>query len=187
VEEARAELLGLPEPQSGPAGGGSPSGQVGSAHFFGASEHTLDKKGRLIIASRHRETLGPSVVIVRGFAHDPCLWIMPRSAWDRFCARYLDQIPDNDFDRAEAARDYRANAYEVEQDNQGRVLIPEALRKYADIQSEIMMVPNRDRLEVFDLDSWRQRTARKDHTWVLDQLRAPETPARGGAGEVEEP
>lgn len=146
------------------------SGGEAVKQFYGNSQHSLDGKGRLIIATRHRFDLGENFILVRGLTRDLCLWVMPLDSWDAFCERYLNWIPDNDYEKSAAARDFRANAHLAEQDGQGRVLIPESLRREVGIRAEVMVVGNKDRLEIFDLESWNTRKQTRTFDQVLDLL-----------------
>ena len=48
--------------------------------FIGEYQHTTDEKGRLIIPSKFRETLGVEFVMTKGL--DNCLFVYPKPEWE---------------------------------------------------------------------------------------------------------
>ena len=50
--------------------------------FMGEYNHTLDTKGRLIIPSKFRETLGEKFVVTKGL--DGCLFVYDNVGWTAF-------------------------------------------------------------------------------------------------------
>jgi len=57
-----------------------------------------------------------------------------------------------------------AGAMEVELDSQGRILIPEYLRKYASLSKKIVLAGVYNRLELWDENNWeiyKQRTEKE--------------------------
>ena len=47
--------------------------------FMGEYNHTIDAKGRLIVPSRFRESLGSEFVVTKGL--DGCLFVYPNEEW----------------------------------------------------------------------------------------------------------
>jgi MraZ protein len=128
--------------------------------FQGATELTLDAKGRLAVPTRHREGLlsaGRALVLT---AHpDGCLLLYPRVAWEPIGAKVQALSSFN-----EQARWWQrllvGFAEEIEPDAQGRVLISPALRKFADLQKEIMLVGQGSHFELWSAAAWEERLAR---------------------------
>ena len=50
--------------------------------FMGEYNHTIDAKGRLIIPSKFRESLGEEFVITKGL--DGCLFVYDNQEWNAF-------------------------------------------------------------------------------------------------------
>ena len=50
--------------------------------FMGEYNHTIDAKGRLIIPSKFRETLGDELVVTKGL--DGCLFVYDNKEWSAF-------------------------------------------------------------------------------------------------------
>ena len=104
--------------------------------FLGQFQHSLDDKGRLMIPARFRDLLAGGAFITQGF--DKCLMVMTET--------YFKQV----YDRVEAmnladanARSLRrlllSNAYPVEVDKVGRILVPQNLRVFLQIEGEAIV------------------------------------------------
>ena len=124
-----------------------------SPAFIGEYEHTLDGKGRAAIPIRFRKELGVKAVITRGL--DECLFIYPETEWRELAAR-LAALPLSQANTRAFARLMLAGAMEVEIDKQGRVMMPEYLRRYAGLKKKIVVTGLMNRLEVWDSEAWKK-------------------------------
>ena len=124
--------------------------------FMGTYEHTLDAKGRMFVPAKHREGLGNAVVIFKWILED-CLYMMSEDAFAKF-TEDLDNMPKSDEDANRIERVLFPSAVTVELDAQNRVLIPADLRKYANLEKDVAVVGVRSRVELWDLETWRQRS-----------------------------
>lgn len=96
--------------------------------FMGEFQHNIDQKGRIIIPSKFREGLGDRFVITRGL--DQCLFAYPMEEWKRLEEK-LKKLPLTKKDARAFTRFFFSGAVECEFDKQGRINIPQTLRKYA--------------------------------------------------------
>ncbi len=125
--------------------------------FYGEYDHTIDRKGRLIIPSRLREVMKEHYterfVVTRGL--DRCLFVFPEDEWRTQESRFRGLS----FTKSEARRFNRiffSGACELSCDRQGRVLIPPYLKEYAGIKRDVVLVGVSNRLEVWDKEEWRK-------------------------------
>ena len=125
--------------------------------FYGEHEHTIDRKGRLIIPSRFREVMKEHFVerfvITRGL--DKCLFLFPEDEWrsqeSRFRALSFTKQESRRFNRF-----YFSGAVELTCDRQGRVLIPEYLKQFAGIKRDVVLVGISNRIEIWDKEAWKK-------------------------------
>ena len=59
-------------------------------------------------------------------------------------------------------RFFLAGAMDVSADGQGRVILPDYLRKYASIKKEVIVIGLYDRIEVWDVAKWNKHKATND-------------------------
>lgn len=114
----------------------------------GTYEHSIDAKGRLFIPSKLREELGVSFYLAMGV--DACLAIYPQETWERFTEKFAS-LP---MSQSKAMRPLFANASKCELDSQGRIVVPQKLRKYAALDKDVVIIGVNDRAEIWSAESW---------------------------------
>jgi MraZ protein len=119
--------------------------------LIGEHKHNLDPKKRLAIPVKFRKELGDGAVITRGL--DNCLFVFPLKHWNQL-AEKLANLPMGQQDTRAFARLLLSGAVEVEFDRLGRILIPEYLKEYADLQKEVIVAGLYTRLEVWNAKKW---------------------------------
>jgi MraZ protein len=139
--------------------GSQGSGQEPS-QFRGVSELALDAKGRLAIPARHRDALvadGEQRVVVTA---DPsrCLLVYPLAAWAPIQARLMALSSFDDRIRG-LQRLIVGHADDVEIDGAGRILVPQALRRYASLDRRVVLVGQGRKFELWDDAAWAARMA----------------------------
>jgi MraZ protein len=122
--------------------------------FAGSHLLTIDDKGRLAIPARFRqqfiEKFGAQVVITRSYL--PCVEIYPVATFNDVIQQ-IDQIPDRK--RADLAmRSFLGHAEHTEIDKQGRVLLPQLLRKLARLDSDAVAVGQMRHIEIWSEKAW---------------------------------
>lgn len=114
--------------------------------FLGHYEHTLEAKGRLSIPKKFRQELVTGGVLTEGL--DGCLFLFPKGKWETL-AKKLAAAPLTRKDARAFARLLTFGAFDVELDQQGRVLIPEKLRQFAQIAKKVVVAGAIDRVEIW--------------------------------------
>ena len=82
---------------------------------------------------------------------DACLAIYPQATWDRFTEKFAS-LP---MSQSKAMRPLFANAARCELDNQGRIVIPQNLRRYAGLEKDAVIIGVHDRAEIWSADAWQ--------------------------------
>lgn len=121
--------------------------------YMGEYNHTLDAKGRLIIPSKFRETLGDKFVVTKGM--DGCLFVYDYAGWTGVGEK-IRGLSLNKRDHRVFVRLFLASATEVEVDKQGRILIPSKLREKANITRDVTLVGTGNHIEIWDSGRWAQ-------------------------------
>lgn len=127
--------------------------------FMGQFEHTLDEKGRVIVPSKWRDQVGSEgsgVRFIATAAPEPCVWIFSLGEWDRIHSQYSSQYR-GDFADRELTRNFFGKAEELSTDDNGRVLLPKRLRRWAGLERELVMVGCYVKAEIWNGDFWEER------------------------------
>ncbi|MDD6441205.1 MAG: division/cell wall cluster transcriptional repressor MraZ [bacterium] len=121
----------------------------------GEFNHSIDSKGRLIIPSKLRDSLGEHFVITKGM--DGCLFLYPENEWEAFEEK-LRTLPLTNKKARDFKRFFLGSAVEGEIDKQGRVLLSTSLRTYADLEKEVVLAGVLDKVEIWSKEAWNART-----------------------------
>ena len=114
----------------------------------GTYEHSIDAKGRLFIPAKLREELGATCYLTMGI--DACLAIYPQESWDVFTEKFAS-LP---MSQSRLMRPIFANAAKCEPDSQGRIVLPQRLRKYAGLEKDVVIIGVHNRAEIWAADTW---------------------------------
>ena len=123
--------------------------------LLGEYTHKIDDKKRLTLPKAFLKSLGSEVVITRGL--DKSLFLYPKSAW----LRVVERIEDLSFTQKDArafARFMLSGATEVMVDKSGRILLPEHLKNFANLKSNVVLAGVSSRVEIWDEKIWRNYT-----------------------------
>ncbi len=121
--------------------------------FIGEYRHNLDEKRRVSLPAKFRRALGKKVVITKGF--EKCLVVYPHKEWEGVVEK-LQKLPTTRQKARSLARVILAGAVEVEIDKLGRVVIPEYLTQYAQLQKEVIILGLGNRLEIWNEQQWQE-------------------------------
>lgn len=126
--------------------------------FIGEYQHSIDEKGRVAVPAKFRLSLGSGAIVTRGLDH--CLFVFEKTEWEKL-AQKLIALPIAQSNSRAFARLMLAGAMEVEPDAQGRILLPDYLRKYAGLSAaggkkHVIIAGLYSRLEIWDEESWKR-------------------------------
>jgi len=130
--------------------------------FLGTHTPRLDEKGRLFLPAKYREELSRGVVVTKG--QERCLYVFPKAEFDQI-AEGMRPGPG----AGKAARDYArvfyASADDGIPDRQGRITIPSALREYAALQRDCVVIGANTRLEIWDAAAWEAYLSEREDAY----------------------
>jgi MraZ protein len=120
--------------------------------FLGQFQHNLDDKGRLMIPARFRELLAGGAFITQGF--DKCLMVMTEAYFKQVYER-IEAMNLADPSARLLRRLILSNAYSVEPDKVGRILVPQNLRNFLGVMNgELIVAGQGEYFEVWTPDEW---------------------------------
>jgi len=125
--------------------------------FYGEYLHSVDRKGRLILPARFREIAKGNFIekffVTRGL--DKCLFMFSEEEWraqeGKFKAISFTKQQARTFNRL-----YFSGAVEVILDRQGRILLPQYLKDFAQIKRDVVIVGVSNRIEIWAKDKWQE-------------------------------
>lgn len=121
--------------------------------LLGEYKHNLDSKNRLALPAKFRSKLGNDAIITRGLDH--CLFVFGLKEWE-VLAQKLISLPLAQSNSRAFARLMLAGAIDAKLDNQGRLLIPDYLREYANLKKQVVVAGLYNRIEIWDSENWKQ-------------------------------
>ena len=119
--------------------------------LIGEYQHTIDAKNRVIVPAKFREDLGSLFYITKGL--DGCLFVLSRKGWEQLQAK-IDAMPLSKSRGLQ--RFFFAGAAEAEPDKQGRILIPQNLREYAELEKDVTFIGTSTRAEIWSTEKWNR-------------------------------
>ena len=123
--------------------------------FRGVAQLNLDSKGRLAVPSRFRDALitRASGQLVVTADSDRCLLIYPLPDWEPIEQKLMSLSSFNAQIR-ELQRRLVGYAEDVAMDATGRILVPPALRSYAQLEKAVVLVGQGHKFELWNKDHW---------------------------------
>lgn len=130
----------------------------------------MDTKGRVTIPTRYRAELQDCcerqlVVTVavdeKCVGEKGCLWLYPLPEWERL-EHTISKLPTLNKMAGKLRRFVIGNASECEMDKQGRLLLPEKLRSFAEMEKHIVLVGQLNKFEIWNELAWQA----KEDEWL---------------------
>ena len=125
--------------------------------FYGEYLHSIDRKGRLILPAKFREVAKSNFIerffVTRGL--DKCLFMFSEEEWRtqeaKFKAISFTKQQARIFNRL-----YFSGAVEIIADRQGRILLPQYIKDFAQIKRDVVIVGVSNRIEIWAKDKWEE-------------------------------
>jgi MraZ protein len=128
--------------------------------FRGSSYHTIDAKGRVNIPARFRELVrnrgGNGLMLSGPGLDEKGLVAYPYNGWENVEEKILQMA-----EKSPAMRRFRrifiGESADCAIDKQGRILVPQSLREYAELEKDIVLVGVLDHFEIWSLENWNDQ------------------------------
>ena len=141
--------------------------------FYGEYEHTIDRKGRVIVPAKLRQALKEheisSLFLTGGL--DGCLFLFAEPEW-RLIESRLKQVPFTKSEGRKFLRLFYSSAIEVTVDRLGRLLVPRKLKEFAQIKQDVVIIGISNRMEIWAKEKWRDfyEGARSSYEEVAERV-----------------
>jgi len=125
--------------------------------FYGEFRHSIDRKGRLILPAKFRDTCKEYGIerffLTRGL--DRCIFMFTEDEWrtqeQKFKAMPFTKQETRNFNRM-----FFSGAVDAAPDKQGRFIVPQYLKDYASIKRDTIVIGVSNRIEIWDRKSWNE-------------------------------
>ena len=135
--------------------------------FSGEFEYRVDEKGRVPLPPKYRLELRAGVVLTRGY--EKCIRAYPLAAWGEY-AKSVAAARLAASKRRRLNRFIFGSAYTLSMDGQGRIALPVALKGYAEIEDELVVVGTGDYFEFWSRNEWEAESAAdREEAWQIEE------------------
>lgn len=124
---------------------------MNSYKLIGQYTHKIDNKRRFFIPSDLK--ISQKWVITVGMEN--CLFLFPDSEWEKITEK-IKELPLTKKDSRGFLRIFLSGAKSIEADSQGRILIPENLAGYAELNDKGVIIGMLNRLEIWNPGRWEK-------------------------------
>lgn len=135
--------------------------------FRGINIINLDEKGRIAMPVRYRSKLQESVsgqLVVTIDTEEPCLLLYPLNEWE-LIEQKIAALPSFHKATRRIQRLLIGHATEVALDNSGRILLPQLLREFAQLDKQLMLIGQGKKFEIWSESHWES----KRNGWLDDE------------------
>ena len=123
--------------------------------FYGEYQHSIDRKGRLILPAKFREVAKTNFIekffVTRGL--DKCLFMFSEDEW-KTQEQKFKVMPFTKQEVRKFNRIFFSGAVEVIVDKQGRILLPHYLKEFAGIKRDVVVIGVANRIEIWAKGIW---------------------------------
>jgi MraZ protein len=119
--------------------------------FLGTHAPKLDEKGRIILPAKFRDELASGLVLTRGQEH--CVYVFSQREFESLHEK-IRQAPVTSKQARDYLRVFLSGASAEVPDKQNRVTIPAALRSYAGLDRDLVVIGAGSRAEIWDATAW---------------------------------
>ncbi|HOK35311.1 MAG TPA: division/cell wall cluster transcriptional repressor MraZ [Candidatus Pacearchaeota archaeon] len=127
--------------------------------LIGEYRYSIDDKKRVSIPAKWQSELGKKVIVTRGL--DGCLFLYSQKEWKKLVEK-ISKLPLGQRDSRGFQRIMLSGAMEVSIDTLGRILIPDYLKKYADLKKKVVIVGLYNHAEIWDEGRWEEYQAKSE-------------------------
>ena len=132
----------------------------------GEYRHGLDAKNRIFIPAKLREELGATFVVAKDI-RESCLKIYSLAGWEQYIAPLKEQRRNLS---ERIMRFLHASLAQITPDSQGRIVLPQELVEYAEIDKNVTVVGCGDYAEIWAEERYESLKGEVDRDAMIAEL-----------------
>lgn len=138
--------------------------------LVGTYFHQIDQKNRFRIPAKIKEAFGSSELVLT-IGSGGALELFSKEELEVNVLQKLPNISLFDERAQKSLRILLSSAHELEEDNQGRFLLPQSLKACANITKDIVIIGVGNRAEIWAKETWEAYLDGRDLTKELEALK----------------
>ena len=124
--------------------------------FLGEYQPNITEGSRIALPKKIREQIsGDEIILSKGF--EKCIFVYDKEDWVTEAQKQIEN-PITDSRTRDLKRYMYSGASETTIDSQGRVVIPNNLKEYSQINKKTIVIGAGDHVEIWDLDNWSEHS-----------------------------
>lgn len=135
--------------------------------LIGTYRHQLDQKMRFRMPAKFKDQLEPGFIVAKGT--NGCLFCFSKQEFEKLYEK-LASVPMFDTEAQKPIRALLASAFETEEDNQGRILLPQELRAYANMEKNIVTIGVGNRVEIWSEEKFDEYNSVENYDSASNEL-----------------
>jgi len=120
--------------------------------LIGSYLSVLGDKRRTAIPKKFLDELGSDLVLAKWY--EDCLVLVKKDFWNGLLDRLTGGSKVASLGVRDIERFILGSAFDIEADEQGRIVVPEVLAKFANLGNELVFIGLGDRVEVWNRETW---------------------------------
>ena len=137
--------------------------------FNGRFNNRLDDKNRIRIPAKYKADLEAGYKLA--FGPDKSIYVLPYAEYKKILDSF-GNVSIFDTDTQDAIAEFTSMVFDVAEDNQGRVVIPQELKEHAEIDKDIVIVGAATYLRIESAENFAKRNAGKNINSVFAKLKS---------------
>lgn len=138
------------------------------ARLCGTYKHTIDKKNRMFLPAKIRANIGEKFIVAKSLSAK-CIALYPEEVWQEFedALKALPKVTGEPI-----RRKVFSAMEEITPDEKGRILLPQELCEYAELDKNIVVIGVDDHAEVWSEANRALETEKENSPELLAQIAA---------------
>lgn len=138
--------------------------------LIGRSDSKIDEKNRISFPKKFRRELGDNLIVTQGF--DSSLIVISRDQW-KVLLEGTEGKPITNKEARETETFLLGSAEEVDLDTKGRFVIPDHLKRFAGLSSEVACLGLLRYVRIWDKKKWEEHNEKlvKDIEPITEKLK----------------
>jgi MraZ protein len=120
--------------------------------LIGSYLGSLNEKRRVAIPKKFLSELGEKPILAKWY--EDCLILVSNNFWETLQGRLVGPDKLAGLGVRNIERFILGSAFELEPDEQGRIVLPEILCKYAELGTDIVFIGLTNRVEIWNKSAW---------------------------------